>query len=162
MRSLNAALQRGSFDRAYLFFGDDEYLKEERVRALVACVTDSATRDFNLDVRRGSETDAPSLLLALEALPMMAERRVLLLRDVAALRKDARAVLDRYLDHPSADTVLLMTTAAGAKVEERLASRSVGGDRLAHSNRFAWTAHCCDRTTAPMTTPSSGPSTCRK
>ena len=125
MRALNTALERGIFDRAYLFHGDDDFLKEEKVRALIARATDASTRDFNLDVRRGGETDAPALLLALDALPLMAERRVIVLRDVAALKKDARAALDRYLDRPSADTVLVLTAAAGTKVEERLIDRTV-------------------------------------
>jgi DNA polymerase-3 subunit delta len=125
MRALNAALERGIFDRAYLFHGDDEFLKEEKVRALIARATDSGTRDFNLDVRRGGETDAPALVLAFDALPLMAERRVVVLRDVTALKKDARAALDRYLDRPSADTVLVLTAVAGTKVEDRLIGRTV-------------------------------------
>jgi DNA polymerase-3 subunit delta len=125
MRALNAALERGIFDRAYFFHGDDEFLKEENVRALIAHATDKGTRDFNLDVRRAGDTDAKTLLLALDALPLMAARRVIVLRDVAALKKDARIVLDRYLDRPAADTVLVLTLAAGAKVDDRLAERTV-------------------------------------
>ena len=77
MRALDAALTCGIFDRAYLFHGDDEFQKEERVRALVASATVASTRDFNLDVQRGGETDAPSLVLALNALPVMAEPKQL-------------------------------------------------------------------------------------
>ena len=124
MRALITALERGTLDRAYLFYGEDEFLKEEKVRAVIERATATGTRDFNLDVMRGGETDASALMLALDALPMMAERRVMVLRDVTSLKKDARAVLDRYLDSPSANIVLLITVLAGAKVEQQLFDRT--------------------------------------
>lgn len=120
MRALKAALEKGSFDRVYLFHGDDEFLKEEKVRALIERATDAAMRDFNLEVRRGAELDAVSLGLTLDALPMMTERRVVVIREVGALRKDARAVLDRYLARPAADTVLVLVAAAGATPDAKL------------------------------------------
>ena len=125
IRALDAAIERGRFERAYLLFGEDEFLKEEKVRAVIARATDPGTREFNLDTHWGAETDAASLHLALEALPMMASQRVLVLRDVTALKKDAIAVLDRYLDHPAPDIVLVLTALAGAKLEDRFAGRTI-------------------------------------
>ena len=52
MRVLKTALETGVFDGVYLFHGDDDFLKEEKVRALIERATDRATRDFNVDVRR--------------------------------------------------------------------------------------------------------------
>jgi DNA polymerase-3 subunit delta len=124
-RTFDTALERGAFDRVYLFHGDEEFLKEEKIRALIARATDAGTRDFNLDVWRGAETDASSLVLALDALPLMAERRVLILRDVTAMKKDARVVLDRYLEQPSADVILVLVASAGAKVDDGITRRAV-------------------------------------
>lgn len=115
MRDLKSALETGAFDRAYLFHGEDEYLKEEKMRALIERATDAATRDFNLEVRRGTELDAASLALALDALPVMAERRVVVIREIGALRKDTRAVLERYLKHAAADVVLVLVAGAETK-----------------------------------------------
>src|SRR3989304_5865586 len=120
MRVLKTALESGSFDRVYLFHGDDEFLKEEKVRAVVERATDAATRDFNLEVRRGADLDAAALRQALDALPVMAERRVVVIRDVTGLRKDVRAVLERDLERPAADTVLRLVAAAGAKPDATL------------------------------------------
>src|SRR6185437_5231687 len=92
MRAIKSALEQGTFDRVYLFHGDDDYLKEEKVRAVIDRATDPATRDFNLDMRRAAELDAGSLGLALDSLPMMAERRVVVVRDVTTLKKDAHTV----------------------------------------------------------------------
>lgn len=124
MRVLKSSLEHRTFDRAYLFHGEDDFLKEEKVRALVERATDAATRDFNFDVHRGPEADAGALGIALDALPMMAERRLVLIRDVAGLRKEARAVLERYLERPAADTVVLVVAAAGTKPDDVLLERT--------------------------------------
>ena len=120
MRALKSALEQRNFDRVYLFHGDDDYLKEDKIRALIDRATDPATRDFNLDVRRAGELDAGSLGLALDSLPMMAERRVVVVRDVTTLKKDARAVLTRYLERPAADTLLVLVAATGTKPDAAL------------------------------------------
>jgi DNA polymerase-3 subunit delta len=51
---------------------------------------------------------------------MLAERRVVVLRDPAALKKDARQRLDRYLARPLADLLLLLVAPAGAKADKGL------------------------------------------
>jgi DNA polymerase-3 subunit delta len=68
---------------------------------------------------------------------MMAERRVIVLRDVGALKKDARKVLDQYLKSPAPDLLLLMTGAAGSKADTALSASSTSlqfdpltGDRI--------------------------------
>jgi DNA polymerase-3 subunit delta len=143
MREFKAALERGNFDRAYLFHGDDDYLKEEKVRALIARATDPETRDFNLDVRRGGETDAAELSLTLDALPMMAERRVVVVREVTALKKDARAVLGKYLKNPAADTILLLVAGAGTKADAEMQANTTAVEfrSLTENEVLQWIAH---------------------
>jgi DNA polymerase-3 subunit delta len=77
---------------------------------------------------------------------MMAERRVVIIRDVAALRKDARAALDRYLDQPADDVLLVLVAApAGekAKPDKSLESRaaSIAFDVLSGERVPRWIAH---------------------
>jgi DNA polymerase-3 subunit delta len=119
-KALNAALKSKAFAAAYYFHGDDDYLKEDAVRQVVAAAVDPATKDFNCEVRRGAELDAQTLDGLLGTPPMMAERRLVAVRDVGALKKDARAALDRYLQRPAPDTVLVLLSPAGAKADARL------------------------------------------
>jgi DNA polymerase-3 subunit delta len=125
-RAFRKSLQRGEFERVYYFHGDDDFLKEQSVRELIAAAVDPSTRDFNLDVRAGAELDAETLGSLVGTPPMMAERRVVVVRDVAALRKDARAALERYLEEPAADVMLVLVAPAGekAKVDKALAARA--------------------------------------
>ncbi len=97
-RAFWKSLQSKAFSPVYYLCGDDEYLKDQALRALIASAVDPATRDFNLDVRAGADVDAETVGSLLATPPMMAERRVVVFRDVAAMKKDARAALDRALE----------------------------------------------------------------
>lgn len=125
---LRAAIQDKKFASAYLLFGEDEFLKEEATRHLLDAAVDPATRDFNLDQRRGADLDGESLASLLAMPPMMADRRVVVIRDASALRKDARAALDGYLRSPSADLLLVITLPADAKSDRGLTDLAVGVD----------------------------------
>jgi len=136
-KPLRTAIQSGAFEAAYYFLGDEEFLKDDMVRQVVDAAVDPATRDFNLELVRGADISAESLGSLLGTPPMMADRRVVVVRDVTALKKDARAALDRYLERPAPDVLLLLTAPAGAKADKHLAARTVAvefepltGDRV--------------------------------
>jgi DNA polymerase-3 subunit delta len=154
-KALHAALKKRVFDPVYFFFGEDDYLKDARTRELVDIAVDPATRDFNLELRRGGEVDAETLDSLLSTPPMLAERRVVVVRDVDKLKKDARALLLRYLDRPAPDTVLVLVAPSGAKMDRALADRGVAvefvpltGDRLPK-----WVAYHADTVLGRPITP---------
>ena len=140
MRALKQALEKRTFDRAYLFHGDDDFLKEEKVRALVDRATDAATREFNLDVRRGSEATVADVTQILGSAPMMAERRVLVIRDAAALKKDACAALLLWLSRATPDVLLLLVAGSGTKVDARLlaVASTIEFKHLSERDVVAW------------------------
>jgi DNA polymerase III subunit delta len=119
-KPLKTVLETGGFAPVYVFHGADDHLKEEWVRQVVGRATDPSTRDFNFDTLRGAEVDVSGLSAALEALPMLAERRVVILRDPAALKKAQKERLEQYLAKPAADTVLLLVVPSGAKADAAL------------------------------------------
>src|SRR3982750_3560966 len=93
-KSLRTALKDRTFAPAYYFYGEDDYLKNEELRRVIDAAVDPATRDFNFETLRGTDLDAETLGSIVGTPPMMAERRVVVIRDVHALKKDARAALD--------------------------------------------------------------------
>jgi DNA polymerase-3 subunit delta len=136
-RILRDATRDKRFAPAYYLHGEDDFLKEQAVRQLVEAAVDPATRDFNFELRRAGELDAETLGSLLGTPPMMAERRVLVVRDVGALRKDARVMLERYLKSPASDAVVILVAPAGAKTDKVLAEKAVAlefepltGDRV--------------------------------
>jgi DNA polymerase-3 subunit delta len=143
LRTLRDAIKRRSFDGAYYIMGDDDYQKDDAVRQLMDTALDPGTKDFNLDSRRASEVDAETLEVLLSTPPMMAEKRVVLLREVNAIKKESRRVLDDYLKNPAPDLLLLMTVAAGCKADSALLTSStpLHFDPLAGDRVPKWIAH---------------------
>ena len=87
---------------------------------------------------------------------MLADRRVVVLRDVDKLKKDARAVLDRYLKRPAPDTVLILVAPSGAKPDKGLSERAtavefapLSGDRLPKWVVHHVGARCSDARSPP-------------
>lgn len=137
-----------SFERVYYFRGDDEFLKESTARELITAVLDPATRDFNLEILRGDESSAEAVDTALSTPPMFAERRMVVIREAHALKKDARAALDRYLKHPAADVVLLLIDPAGEKDDRTMSDAAVVVDfaPLSDDRIAGWIAHHVETT----------------
>jgi len=123
-KALRTALQSKVFDPVYYLHGAEDYLKDETLRQIIDAAVDPATRDFNLEILRASDVDGGALGSLLGTPPMMAERRVVVIRDVASLRKEARRALDNYLERPATDIVLVLLAAAGSKEDRSLMERS--------------------------------------
>ena len=137
-KALHAALKKRVFDPVYYLFGDDDFLKEGASRDLVEAAVDPSTRDFNLEIRRANDLDAEALDALLSTPPMLAERRVVVIRDVDKMKKGARALLDRYLARPAHDTILVLVAPAGAKAGQRVERAcDSGGVRAAHGRPAA-------------------------
>ena len=137
--ALDQAIASRAFASAYYFHGDDDFQKEAAARKLIDAVVEPATRDFNLETRRGGDLDGEILGSLLGTPPMMAERRMIVVRDVPGLKKDARAALDAYLKAPASDLVLLLLAPADAKLDATLQKRcdsvdfaAPDGSRLQH------------------------------
>jgi len=131
------AVTARTFAPVYSLYGDDDFRKEEAVARALAAAVAPEFRDFNVDVRRGPDLDADSMVVLLGTPPLAAPRRAVAIRDVGGLKKDARRELDRYLERPAPDLLLLLVVGAGGKVDRALSDRSVtvefqalAGDRL--------------------------------
>ena len=143
LKTLTDALKRKSFDAAYYVCGEDDYQKEDAVRQLLEATLEPAMRDFNLDIRRAQDLDAKSFDAMVSSMPMMAERRVVVVRDAGALRKDARKVVERYLKAPAPDVLLLLVEAAGGKTDRGLAQLAtpMEFDSLSADRVPRWISH---------------------
>lgn len=109
------ALTRGDIVPVYYLVGAEDLLKTELVQLIIDKVLDPGLRDFNFDQRTATSLDPESLATLLNTLPMMADRRVVVLRDVEGWQKKARgrAELVRYLARPAPETVLVLVQGAG-------------------------------------------------
>src|SRR6266436_4697130 len=119
----------------YLLYGDEDVLKDEAIRALVDTAV-GASSDFNLDVRFAPDLTPESFHTLVNTLPMLADRRAVVLRGVEQLGKRKTKLRDevvRYLAAPNPTTVLVLVVAAGEEPDPDLvrASASVAMEPLA-------------------------------
>ncbi len=127
-REFLTTLKKGEFERAYYLYGPEEVLKEEGLRYLIERAVDPATRDFNFDLRSAGQLDPESVEALCNTVPMMADRRVVVIRDVEQWKRKtkARNAFLAYLERPSPDTVVVLVQgAADAAEDKELAKRAV-------------------------------------
>jgi DNA polymerase III subunit delta len=104
------ALGRGELAPVYYLYGPEEIVKDEALRLIVDKALEPHERDFNLDQRSAQQLDPDDLHALVNTLPMMAARRLVVIRDIEVWKKKTspREVLQRYLENPSNETVLAL------------------------------------------------------
>ena len=103
----------------YYLMGEEDYYIDKLSDAIVDAVLSEDEKDFNLDVVYGAETDVDKVIELAHAYPMMAERRVVLVREAQAIR--SLEGLDAYLSHLTPTTVLIFCHKHG-KLDARKAA----------------------------------------
>jgi DNA polymerase-3 subunit delta len=128
--SVLQSLARKEISSIYYLTGDAEPLKDELARAIVDATLEPGARDFNLDVRAAADLDAAGLQSLVETLPILAERRVVVIRDLEQWRKNAKpwSTLGQYIENPSSTTVLVLVQGAGEPANAALVRRAVHVD----------------------------------
>ena len=137
-------LKQGVPDPVYYLHGDEDVLKDEAIRALVARAVEES-RDFNVDQRSAAELDSAAFHALVNTPPMLAAKRAVVIRGLEQLRKTAklRQELVRYLDSPNPTTVLVLVQGAGEPPDAELARRAtaVATEPLPPTRVARWLAH---------------------
>jgi len=103
-------LKKGELYPVYLFYGDDVRSMDMAVKALEKKVVDPELSEFNSDYFYGKESEISEVLSSAQTLPMMTERRFVLLKRVDETRGSDRERLIEYVKAPNSSTVLLLVT----------------------------------------------------
>ena len=115
MKAMAAAVKRGAPEPAYYLYGPEDANKDETIRYMVDRLLDPGMRDFNLDQVSAATLDPESVEALCATVPMMADRRLVIIRDVEQWKRRtrSRSAVIRYLEHPSPTTVLLLVQGSG-------------------------------------------------
>lgn len=142
--SAYAELRRGRWHPVYYLTGDEEALKEEFIEALIDRVLGEGDRSFNVDVRAASDVDAEVFTALVDTPPLLADRRIVVLRNIEHWRSNAVVVrlVGRYLERPAAGTVLVLHQGPGSGVRSELVRRArhVACDPLEPERAGRWVA----------------------
>ena len=125
-KELNTHIRKGDFLPAYFVTGDEDYLKKLYCDKLVAAVVGDDSSGFNLDRFDSKNADIAKILDACELMPMMSERRCVLVEDLRyeGLSDGDFELLNGYFLNPADFTVLIfyhsgeLQSAKGKKVLE--------------------------------------------
>jgi DNA polymerase-3 subunit delta len=119
--SFSKQIKAGEIPAAIYLYGEEDVLKDEAVRAVLDRVVDPGLREFNHDVRSAAQLDADAVEALCTTLPMMADRRLVVIRDVESWNKKARAktAVLRYLERPALETVLILVQGAPRREDDK-------------------------------------------
>jgi len=101
--------RRGHFDPVYLFYGEEDFLTEQLCTNILKAAIAPGTEDFNLDVLYGNEVDGGKIMAIASSYPMMAARRVVLVKSFTLLSAQSIEMLAKYIKNPLPTTCLILT-----------------------------------------------------
>src|ERR1051326_729602 len=111
---LRRRLKGGQVEPLYLLFGQESYLRDAAVRAVMdAALKGAALREFNETSFSLTSSDVQHAIAAAEQLPMMAARRVVRVTDFVRLREEDEEALARYVTRPAETSVVIFVAATG-------------------------------------------------
>ncbi len=91
VEQLRKTLSGGKLGGVFFLYGDEEYLKEDATALLIRSHLDPSTRDFNFDQLFADKLEPETLASITSTPPMMAEWRVVVVREAQALAASARS-----------------------------------------------------------------------
>lgn len=106
LESLEASFERREFAPVYFVYGLEEYQKSVLQESLLRHALQPHERDFNLDLVYGNESDAQAVVGLCLGMPMMAERRVIVVRDFEQLK--GNELLVSYAERPNPAAVVML------------------------------------------------------
>ena len=120
--ALLRSLPQGDLAPVYYLHGAEDILKDEAVHKLVDRALDPALRDFNFDQRSAGQLDAEAIFSLCTTLPMMAARRVIVLREIEGWKRKpkVRAAFLKYLERPSPESVVILVQGADEDADQDL------------------------------------------
>jgi DNA polymerase-3 subunit delta len=110
-------VKTGHIEPLYLFLGEEEYLQERGVKAILNTI-DEAGRLFNYasftigESVQGTRTTAVMVIDNANQLPMMAARRLVVVRDLDKIKEEEIELVMEYLKRPSPTTTVVFRTAS--------------------------------------------------
>ena len=131
-RKIIADIRAGKINPVYVLVGQETYFIDLIVAELEKRVVTPEDRDFNYNLYYGSQTVAESVVNCAQQFPVMADRKLVILKESQAMA-NAKNELDKfvqYVANPNMTTVLVITftgekTAATANLQ-KAAAKSEG------------------------------------
>lgn len=116
-------VRAGRFAPVYYLMGEEDYYIDHVAQYIVDQAVDPTMRDFNLTVFYGSEARAQQVVQEARQFPVMAERRVVWLREAQSMTD--REQLAAYVRQPNPQTILVVSHRHGTLDRRRALATEV-------------------------------------
>jgi DNA polymerase III subunit delta len=103
---LETAFRHQNLKPLYFLFGEETFLIDELQRLLIDTALAPHERDFNFDLVYGPETDAQAVLALCASYPVMAQRRVVVVREFEKLKNNR--LFASYAEQPNPSAVVFL------------------------------------------------------
>lgn len=103
---LETAFRHRNFAPLYFLFGEEEFLISSLQSLLQEHALEPGERDFNLDIIYGAEVDARQALAVCSSYPVMAARRLVIVRDFEKM--DDNVLFKEYAAQPNPTAVVAL------------------------------------------------------
>lgn len=105
---LMRSLRKGSILPVYLFSGDETFLIQEAVDLIIGATVDPSFRDFNFNTVYCRGAAGAEIVTLAQTLPFLSERRLVIAKEVDALKSADLDELVAYLRDPAPTTCLVL------------------------------------------------------
>lgn len=102
-------IKKGNLAPVYLIFGEEKYLHNELIDLIINTSLDLGTKDFNFDLFYANETPVDKIVNVARSFPMMAERRIVVVKEIQQIKTTELKYLADYVNNPSKSTSLILT-----------------------------------------------------
>ena len=101
-------IAKGDLKPVYLLCGDEFYYPDLLSKKFENELLDEQDRDFNMSVFYGKDASCDKIIEAAKQYPVMASRRLVMLKEAQTMDKRELAKLESYVTKPLASTVLVI------------------------------------------------------
>jgi DNA polymerase-3 subunit delta len=115
---LKKEIQNKNFYPVYLFHGEEDFLKKEVIDEISESLVPKGKRSFNYNLLYGKDTTSEEIIDVADMLPVNAERRVVIVKEVQSLHASYKKKLIPYLKNPNPSTTLICV--ASERINERV------------------------------------------
>lgn len=90
LAKLKKDLSAGTLGNCYLFYGEEDFLRDHYLEQLRKKLIPKGMEDFNLHIFQGKDLEVQTLMDAVDAFPMMCERTLILVYDYDFYKSESR------------------------------------------------------------------------
>ena len=99
-------IRNKKFEKIYFLHGEEPYFIDVLTKAIQDNALEESERDFNQSILYGKDAEVLSLISELKSYPMMAERRLVILKEAQYFK--AIEQLESYLENPASSTIFVI------------------------------------------------------